>query len=106
MNNDLLDLADQLCVIAGIIMEDNNLLSVKTVSDSPSRSKKLDALSVAGEDIAVLIAAAKFSFAWTEAVCGNFHWSSNAPEATPSGLASFSTTMMVGFRAPRSMSLT
>lgn len=59
MKNELLDLADRLCTVAGMIMEDNNLLAVSTTYDAIARQSKLDTLTAAADDMAVLIAAAK-----------------------------------------------
>jgi hypothetical protein len=59
MENELLDLADRLCTVAGMIMEDNNLLAVSTTYDAIARQSKLDTLTAAADDMAVLIAAAK-----------------------------------------------
>ncbi|MEK7413965.1 MAG: hypothetical protein AAB263_11680 [Planctomycetota bacterium] len=59
MDNDLIDLADRLCTVVGIIMEDNNLLAISTAKHVDDRTDQLIALAIAGEDIAKLIAAAK-----------------------------------------------
>lgn len=59
MENDLHALADQLCVVAGMIMEDNNLLAVGTVTDHAARSRRLDALASAADDLTKLVAAAR-----------------------------------------------
>ena len=59
MENELLDLADRLCTVAGMTMEDNNLLAVSATYDAIARQSKLDTLTAAADDMAVLIAAAK-----------------------------------------------
>ncbi|MGE0774510.1 MAG: hypothetical protein AB7G25_02760 [Sphingomonadaceae bacterium] len=59
MDNDLVELADRLCVLAGMIMEDHNPLAVSTIVDQTARLSKLDTLATAAEDLTVLIAAAK-----------------------------------------------
>ncbi|MGE0774834.1 MAG: hypothetical protein AB7G25_05130 [Sphingomonadaceae bacterium] len=59
MDNHLLDLADRLCTVAGMIMEDHNHLAVSTASDSMALQAKLSALALAADDMASLIAAAK-----------------------------------------------
>lgn len=59
MDNELLDLADRLCTVAGMIMEDNNLLAVTTARDSAARDVKISTLTTAADDLVVLIAAAK-----------------------------------------------
>lgn len=58
MDYELLDLADRLCAVAGMVMEDHNLMAVKTATDLDDRAAKLAALSIAGDDITKLIAAA------------------------------------------------
>jgi hypothetical protein len=59
MDNDLLDLADRLRTVAGMIMEDNHLAAVSVTSDSNPRDATLSTLAAAGNDIATLMAAAK-----------------------------------------------
>lgn len=59
MENDLLDLADRLRVVAGMIMEDNHLAAVGITSDANPRDATLDTLATAGSDIVMLMAAAK-----------------------------------------------
>lgn len=59
MDNELLDLADRLCTVAGMIMEDNNLLAVSRPKDVHDRAARLDALTMAGSDISKLVAAAE-----------------------------------------------
>ncbi|MGE0776314.1 MAG: hypothetical protein AB7G25_02455 [Sphingomonadaceae bacterium] len=59
MENDLLNLADRLRVVAGMIMEDNHMAAVGATSDANPRHAALDTLAVAGGDIATLMAAAK-----------------------------------------------
>jgi hypothetical protein len=58
MDNDLIDLADRLCTVVGMIMEDNNLLAITTPKHADDRTEKLIALAIAGEDIVKLTAAA------------------------------------------------
>lgn len=58
MNNDLFDLADRLCIVAGMIMEDNNLIAASTPKSSEERLQRLLVLVEAGDDITKLIAAA------------------------------------------------
>jgi hypothetical protein len=59
MENELLDLADRLCTVVGMIMEDENLTAVRIPKNTEERAAKLEALSVAGSDISTLIAAAQ-----------------------------------------------
>ena len=59
MENELLELADRLCTVAGMIMEDHNLLAVSIVSKDAARLSRLDTLTAAAEDMAALIAAAR-----------------------------------------------
>jgi hypothetical protein len=59
MDYELLDLADRLCVIAGTIMEDHDLLAVSRVTTIEARAARLDALAIAGTDISKLVAAAE-----------------------------------------------
>lgn len=60
MDNELLDLADRLCTVAGMIMEDHNLPAITTAKrDKTGKEERLTALGIAAEDIAHLIAAAK-----------------------------------------------
>ena len=59
MDNELLDLADRLCTVAGMIMEDHNLLAVSRPKDADDRAARLDTLAMAGSDISKLIAAAQ-----------------------------------------------
>jgi hypothetical protein len=60
MDNELLDLADRLCTVAGMIMEDHNLPAITTASlDRADKEERLTALGIAAEDMGHLIAAAK-----------------------------------------------
>ena len=59
MDNELLDLADRLCTVAGMIMEDHNLLAVSGSKNPDDRAAKLEALSTAGSDILKLVDAAQ-----------------------------------------------
>ena len=59
MDNDLIDLADRLCTVVGMIMEDNNLLAITMPKHADDRTAKLTALTLAGDDIWKLTAAAK-----------------------------------------------
>lgn len=58
MDNDLLDLADRLCTVVGMIMEDNSLIAVSTLGDLAAAQPKLGTLGAAADDMAALIAAA------------------------------------------------
>jgi len=58
MDNELLDLADRLCAVAGMIMEDHNLLAMSKPKDADDRGGKIETLSTAGSNISKLIAAA------------------------------------------------
>jgi hypothetical protein len=58
MENELLDLADRLCTVAGMIMEDNNLIAIAAPKSAEERQIQIQAVAVAGGDIAVLMAAA------------------------------------------------
>jgi len=59
MDNELLDLADRLCTVAGMIMEDHNLMAVSRPKDADDRNARLDALTAAGSNISKLVAAAE-----------------------------------------------
>lgn len=60
MDDELLDLADRLCTVAGMIMEDHNLPAITTARlDKVGKEEWLTALGVAAEDMVHLIAAAK-----------------------------------------------
>jgi len=59
MDNELLDLADRLCTVAGMIMEDHNLLAVSRPENPDDRAAKLEALTTAGSDISKLVDAAQ-----------------------------------------------
>jgi len=59
MDNELLDLADRLCTVAGMIMEDHNLLAVSRVKNADDRAAKFEALTTVGSDVSKLIAAAQ-----------------------------------------------
>lgn len=59
MDNELLDLADRLRVVAAMIMEDHNLLAVSRSKNADDRTATLQTLSNAGSDISTLIAAAQ-----------------------------------------------
>jgi len=58
MENELLDLADRLCTVAGMIMEDHHLLAISRVKNSDDRAAKLEALATVGSDISKLANAA------------------------------------------------
>jgi hypothetical protein len=59
VDNELLDLADRLCTVAGMIMEDHNLLAVSRPKDAHDRAARLATLTMAGSNISKLIAAAE-----------------------------------------------
>lgn len=59
MDEELRDLADRLCVVAGIIMEEHHPLVISVVDGPDERSARLMRLGLAADDIAKLIAAAK-----------------------------------------------
>lgn len=59
MDNELLDLAERLCTVAGMIMEDHNLTAVSTPQSADQRKGGLEVLGVAGNDVATLAAAAR-----------------------------------------------
>lgn len=59
MDNDLLELADRLCTVAGMIMEDHNMIAISNVGHAEDRVSELAILSLAGSDISTLIAAAQ-----------------------------------------------
>jgi hypothetical protein len=59
MDNELLDLADRLCTVVGMIMEDHNLLAASRPKHADDRAERLYTLSIAGNDISTLIAAAQ-----------------------------------------------
>jgi len=50
---------DRLCTVAGMIMEDNNLLAVSRSKDVDDRAARLATLTMAGSNISKLIAAAE-----------------------------------------------
>jgi len=60
MDNELLDLADRLCTVAGMNMEDHNLMAVSRSKDVDDRAARLATLTMAGSNISKLIAAAQF----------------------------------------------
>lgn len=59
MDNDLLELADRLCSVAGMIMEDCMPIAVRTPKTSEGWERRIETAAVAGQDIVALIAAAK-----------------------------------------------
>lgn len=59
MDNELRDLADRLCTVAGMIMEDHNLLAVSTTADAIALDAKLISLAAAADDMGALFAAAR-----------------------------------------------
>jgi len=59
VDNELLDLADRLCTVAGMIMEDHNLLAVSRPKNLDDVAAKLQALATAGSDISKLVDAAQ-----------------------------------------------
>lgn len=59
MDNDLLDLANRLCTVAGMIMEDSSLIAVSSPKSPRERNRQIEIVVVAGEDIKTLMAAAK-----------------------------------------------
>ena len=58
MDNDLLDLANRLCTVAGMIMEDSNLIAVSSPKSPEERRRQLESVAIAGEDINAFTAAA------------------------------------------------
>jgi hypothetical protein len=58
MENELLALADRLCTVAGMIMEDNNLIAIAAPKSAEERQIQIQTVAVAGDDIAALMAAA------------------------------------------------
>jgi len=59
MDNDLLDLANRLCTVAGMIMEDSSLIAVRSPKSPQERRRQIDNVALAGDDIKALMAAAK-----------------------------------------------
>jgi len=59
MDNDLLDLANRLCTVAGMIMEDSSVVAIRPPKSPQERPRQIETVAVAGEDIKVLMAAAK-----------------------------------------------
>jgi len=59
MDNDLLDLANRLCSIAGMIMEDSSLIAISSPKSSREQRRQIENVAMAGEDIKALMAAAK-----------------------------------------------
>jgi len=59
MDNDLLDLANRLCTVAGMIMEDSNSIAVRSPRSLQERKRQIETVAAAGEDIKALMAAAK-----------------------------------------------
>lgn len=59
MDNELLDLANRLRLVAGSIMEDHNLTAVGRSEKADDLAMRLHALGTAGSDIVTLIAAAQ-----------------------------------------------
>ena len=58
-DNDLLNLANRLCTVAGMIMEDSSLIAVPSPKSPRERSRQIELVATAGEDIKTLMAAAK-----------------------------------------------
>jgi hypothetical protein len=59
MGSDLFDLANRLCTVAGMIMEDSSLIAVRAPKSPQERRRRIENVAVAGEDIKAFIAAAK-----------------------------------------------
>lgn len=59
MDNDLLELADRLCSVAGMIMEDTISIAVRTPKTFEDWAIRLETTDIAGADVAALVAAAK-----------------------------------------------
>ncbi|MGD9710813.1 MAG: hypothetical protein AB7V46_01955 [Thermomicrobiales bacterium] len=59
MDNELLDLANRLRLVAGMIMEDHDLTAVGRSENVDDLAIKLQALGTAGSEIATLAAAAQ-----------------------------------------------
>lgn len=60
MDNDMLDLVDRLCTVAGMIMEDHHLSAITTSQlDVTAKAECLLDLAGAAQDISTLIAAAR-----------------------------------------------
>ena len=58
--NELLDLADRLCTVVGMIMEDHHLLAVSSsATETAAKLQDIDQLATAVQNMATLIAAAK-----------------------------------------------
>lgn len=52
MDNELLDLADRLCTVAGMIMEDHNLPAITTARlDKAGKEERLMALGLATDEL-------------------------------------------------------
>ena len=58
MENELLELADRLCTLAGMIMEDHNPMAVSTPVNADERAVTLHALCIAASDISKIVDAA------------------------------------------------
>jgi len=59
IDNDLLDMANRLCTVAGMIMEDSSLIAVSSPKSPRERNRQIDNVAAAGEDIKALMTAAK-----------------------------------------------
>lgn len=60
MDNDMLDLVDRLCTVAGMIMEDHHLSAITTSRlDATAKGECLADLAGAAQDISTLVAAAR-----------------------------------------------
>ena len=59
MDNELLDLANQLRLAAGMIMEDHDLVAVGQLKGADDLNARLQVLRTAGSDISTLAAAAQ-----------------------------------------------
>ena len=59
MDNDLLDLANRLCTVAGMTMEDSSLIAVSSPKSPQERRRQIENVALAGDDIKALMAAAK-----------------------------------------------
>ncbi|WP_221794164.1 hypothetical protein [Aquisediminimonas sediminicola] len=60
IENELLDMADRLCTVVGMIMEDHHSLAVASSrTDAEARHQDIEQLATAVQNMATLIAAAK-----------------------------------------------
>jgi len=60
MDDDMLDLADRLCTVAGMLMEDGSVLAITTAKlDRPTKAARIAELEASVDNMRVLLTAAQ-----------------------------------------------